>query len=95
MHRHKLRPVMKALEEEERRARMAEVEVEVVGSLEEEFSMTCGLGNENENGNGFQLWPDEGTNEVGQTTWERRHADQTEWMGIRMAGKGRGKAGFW
>lgn len=97
VHRHRLRPVMKAIEEEERRARLAEVEVEVeaeteteAGSLEGRFNKSCGLLG---NGSGVDGWEGNRIDEAAQTRG-RCYADQTEWMGIRAAGKARDD-GFW
>lgn len=84
MHKHKLRPVMEAVKEEERKARMAEIE-----SLEEGLTQSRGLGE------GRSRWEEEGgMDDGGQKTRRHCYVDQTEWMGIRMAEKGR-VDGFW
>ncbi len=74
---------------------MAEVDVEAEAErefepLEEKLSKSWDIAETGDNAN---EWAVQGTNGVGQT-WETCYPDQTEWMGIRTAGKGR-EAGFW
>ncbi len=74
---------MKAIEEKERKARKAEIE-----SLEEELNKHWGLG---EVGDG-KAREEGGIEDDGGKTGPRCYVEQTEWMGIRMSGKG---PGFW
>lgn len=92
VHRHKLKPVMQAIEQQERRERQAEIE----GLVDETSSMKkhCELGISSERagkvkGDNVMMTRDD--REISLSS-PRNYVDHTEWMAIRMAKKG---LGFW